>query len=250
MSPGTSPGTKSRRKQAGGGSIAAGKGCAKQSKKTWQPGPLFSRGGQSVLDKEQALALAQRTMQQEVETIQELSAGLGEAFWTCARLLSECEGLIWITGVGTSAAVGARFAHILTDCGARSMFLSPEQGLHGHSAVMVPGDILVAMSRGGGSSEVIQMAQIARQRQVTSIAFVHNVESALAQTCQFVLAIRSRQEYELMNYVATTSTVAFSAMCDALSAVVLEVKGYTPEQLAQAHPGGAVGQALTGPQNR
>ena len=203
-----------------------------------------------MLEKEQALVLAHRIMQQEVRAIQDLSEGLGEAFWTCARLLSECEGLIWVTGVGTSAAVGARFAHILTDCGARSMFLSPAEGLHGHSAVMVPGDLLVAMSRGGGSSEVIQMARIARQREVTTVAFVHNVDSALARTCQFVLPIRSPQEYELMNYVATTSTVAFSAMCDALSAVVLGVKGYTPEQLAQAHPGGAVGKALSLPPDR
>jgi D-arabinose 5-phosphate isomerase GutQ len=47
-----------------------------------------------------------------------------------------------------------------------------------------------------------------------------------------------------MGYVATTSTVAFSAMCDALCAVVLEIKGYTPEQLGQTHPGGRVGQTL------
>ncbi len=108
----------------------------------------------------------------------------------------------------------------------------------------MPGDILVAMSRGGESSEVNQMVEIANQRGVTTVAFVHNTESTLARACQYVLAIRSKPEYELMGYVATTSTVAFSAMCDAVCAVVLEIKGYTPEELGQAHPGGAVGQAL------
>lgn len=196
------------------------------------------------LDQAQALALAQKTMHQEAETIEALAQGLDDSFWTCARLLSTCPGLIWVTGVGTSAAVSSRFAHILTDCGARSMFLSPEQGLHGHSAVMIPDDILVGMSRGGESSEVIQMARIANQRDVTTIAFVHNPDSTLAEVCQHVLRIHSPQAYELMEYVATTSTLAFSAMCDALSAVVLEFKGYTPEQLGQTHPGGAVGQAL------
>lgn len=190
------------------------------------------------------LKLARKTMQQEVETIQALTDGLDDGFWECARLLSECPGLIWVTGVGTSAAVGSRFAHILTDCGARSMFLSPAEGLHGHAGVMMPGDILVAMSRGGESSEVNQMVEIANQRGVTTVAFVHNTESTLARTCQYVLPIRSKPEYELMGYLATTSTVAFSAMCDAVCAVVLEIKGYTPEQLGQTHPGGAVGQAL------
>jgi len=199
------------------------------------------------VERERALALAKRTLQQEAIAIQELAEGLDDAFWACAQVLCECPGLIWVTGVGTSAAVGSRFAHILTDCGARSMFLAPGDGLHGHSAVMVPGDLLIAMSRGGGSNEVIQMAQIAQQRNVTTIAFVHDTDSTLAQTCQLVLPIHSKKEYELMDYVATTSTVAFSAMCDALSAVVLEAKGYTLEQLGQAHPGGAVGTALTSP---
>ena len=192
-----------------------------------------------------ALALAKQVMRDEMAAISELAAGLDDAFWTCARLLSECPGLIWVTGVGTSAAVGSRFAHILTDCGARSMFLTPADGLHGHSAVMTPDDLLIAMSRGGESGEVNQMAEIANQRRVKTIAFVHKTGSTLAKTCQHVLPIRSKQEYELMEYVATTSTVAFSAMCDALSAVVLEMKGYTLEQLGRTHPGGAVGQALT-----
>jgi arabinose-5-phosphate isomerase len=196
------------------------------------------------LDPAAGLSLARQAIAQEVETLQALADGLDDSFWQCAHLLSDCSGLIWVTGVGTSAAVGIRFAHILTDCGARSMFLSPAEGLHGHTAVMVPGDVLVGMSRGGESAEVNQMVEIANQRGVTTVAFVHNTDSTLARNCRCVLPIRSRQAYELMNYVATTSTVAFSAMCDALAAVVLEVKGYTPEQLGQTHPGGAVGRAL------
>ena len=108
-------------------------------------------------------------------------------------------------------------------------------------------DVLVAMSRGGESSEVNQMADIANQRGTSTVAFVHNSDSTLARICRYVLPICSDQEYELMGYVATTSTVAFSAMCDALSAVVLDVKGYTPEQLGRTHPGGAVGQILISP---
>ena len=202
-----------------------------------------------IISRSAGLELARRVMQQESETLLTLAEGLGDAFWECARLLSDCSGLIWVTGVGTSAAVGARFAHILTDCGARSMFLSPADGLHGHTAVMMPEDVLVTMSRGGESGEVNQMAEIANRRGVATVAFVHNTDSTLARICQHVLLIRSAPEYELMGYVATTSTVAFSAMCDALSAVVLEVKGYTPDQLAQTHPGGAVGQVLTSPQS-
>jgi D-arabinose 5-phosphate isomerase GutQ len=191
------------------------------------------------------LKLAQSIIQQEIDALTSLAGNLDELFLRVAQELSGCCGLIWVTGVGTSAAVGARFAHILTDCGARSMFLSPSDGLHGHSAVMTPDDLLVAMSRGGESSEIIQMVELARVHGATSIGFVHNAGSSLAMACDVVLTIQSKQEYELMGFVATTSTVAFCAICDALSALVLEAKGYTAEELGRAHPGGAVGKVLS-----
>mgnify|MGYP001038870835 CR=1 FL=1 len=197
------------------------------------------------IDREKALQLGRKSMAQQVESLQSLSDGLGEQYWHCARLLADCSGLVWVTAVGTSAAVGERFAHILTCSGARSMFLSPADGLHGHTGVLTPDDILVAMSRGGESREVNQMVAIANQRGLTTIAFVHDTHSTLAESCQVVLPIQTPQEHELMGYLATTSTVAFSAMCDALCAVVLEAKDYNPAQFAKTHPGGAVGHVLT-----
>jgi arabinose-5-phosphate isomerase len=199
----------------------------------------------SQIERTRALQLAHETMGQAVEAIQTLAAELDDAFLECGQLLGHCSGLIWVTGVGTSAALGARLAHLLTCCGARSMFLSPSDGLHGHAGVLAPDDVLVALSRGGESDEVNQMVRIANQRGATTIALVHDTGSTLARACRCVLPVRSRQEYELMGHLATTSTVVFAAMCDALCAVVLEAKGYTPEQFGQTHPGGAVGRTLS-----
>jgi D-arabinose 5-phosphate isomerase GutQ len=196
------------------------------------------------LSRAAGLALAQKMMRQEAETIQTLMQELDDAFWECAQLLGHCAGLIWVTGVGTSAIVGMRFAHLLTCCGMRSMFLSPADGLHGHTGVMGAEDILVAMSRGGESSEVNQMVGIANQRRVTTIAFVSDPDSAMAQACRYVLLIRSKAEYELMGYLATTSTIAFAAVCDGLCSVILKMNGYTPEEFGRTHPGGAVGKML------
>lgn len=197
------------------------------------------------MDREKALDLAKQTLLQEVETLQSLAEGLEDAFWQVANLLSTCSGMIWITAVGTSATVAARFAHILTCSGARSMFLSPSDGLHGHTGVIQPEDILIAMSRGGETAEVIQMVRIANDREAKTVAFVNDTDSSLAHACQYILPIQSPHRYELMGYLATTSTVAYSAVCDALCAVVLDAKGYTPEEFARTHPGGAVGQVLS-----
>jgi arabinose-5-phosphate isomerase len=194
-----------------------------------------------TIDCNRALQLARETLAQHRAALWALSKGLDDAFWTCAQLMCDCRGLVWTTGVGTSAAVARRLAHLLTDCGARSMFLSPAEGLHGHTAVMARGDLLLAISRGGESSEVIQMAEIAEEREVPAVALVHDTGSKLTRTCRHVLPVRSPQESELMGMVPTTSTIAFSAMGDALCAVVLQARGYTPEALRATHPGGAVG---------
>ena len=196
------------------------------------------------ITKSQAIDIARAAIHHEALTLQKLENELGEPFWQCARLLIDCPGLVWITAVGTSAAVGMRFAHILTCTGGRAMFLSPSDGLHGHTNIMHPGEVLVAMSRGGESQEVVQMVSIANQMGVKTIGFVHDIESSLARSVQCVLPIQSPQDYELMGYLATTSTVAYSAVCDALCAVIARVKGFTPEQFAKVHPGGAVGQVL------
>jgi len=190
------------------------------------------------------LDLARDVLRSEAEAVLALADQVDRRLLDCAGVLSDCPGIIWVTGVGTSAAVGRRFAHILTDCGVRSMFLSPEQGLHGHAGVMAAGEVLVALSRGGESDEVNQMVRIANDRGCITIGFVHDTASTLAQMCDHRLPIQTRQELELMGYVATTSTVAFSAICDAVAAVVLERTGYSPEDLGRSHPGGAVGRAL------
>jgi len=197
------------------------------------------------ITKSHALEIARAAIRHETHTLQKLEGELGEPFWQCARLLIDCTGLVWITAVGTSASVGMRFAHILTCSGARAMFLSPSDGLHGHTNAMQSGEVLVAMSRGGESQEVLQMVAIANQMGIQTIGFVHDLESNLARSVQCLLPIQSPQEHELMGYLATTSTVAYSAICDALCAVIAEVKGFTPEQFAKVHPGGAVGQVLT-----
>jgi D-arabinose 5-phosphate isomerase GutQ len=197
------------------------------------------------MNREKALDLAKQTLLQEVETLQALADSMDDTFWQVANLLSTCSGMIWITAVGTSAAVAARFAHLLTCCGTRSMFLSPSDGLHGHTGVIQPEDILIAMSRGGETIEVIQMVRIADDRNAITIAFVNNTDSSLTHACRYILPIQSPHRYELMGYIATTSTVAYSAVCDALCAVVLDAKGYTPEEFAKTHPGGAVGEVLS-----
>jgi D-arabinose 5-phosphate isomerase GutQ len=164
-----------------------------------QPAHTDKEHGVTELDRDQACELARKTLAHHRSALEALSESLDDAFWTCARWMCDCQGLIWTTGVGTSAAVAQQLAHLLVDGGARSMFLSPAEELHGHTAVMAPGDLLLAISRWGESSEVIQMAEIDGRREVPAVALVHDTSSMLACTCRHVVPVRSPWEYDLMS---------------------------------------------------
>lgn len=196
------------------------------------------------MDKTKALELARDSVEAQIGALQALSAQFGESLPAAAHAIAACPGITWTTAVGTSSAVALRLAHILTDCGVRSMFLSPDLGLHGHSGAMASGEVLVAISRGGLSEEVNLLVGIARARGLATIGLLHDDASPLAKLCDLVIPVRTPSELELGGYCATTSSLAASAAGDALCALVLKITGYTPSQLATTHPRGAVGRAL------
>jgi arabinose-5-phosphate isomerase len=196
------------------------------------------------VDNSTALELARDSVAAQIGALQALSAQFGESLPAAAHAIAACPGITWTSAVGTSSAVALRLAHILTDCGVRSMFLSPDLGLHGHSGAMASGEVLVAISRGGLSEEVNLLVGIARARGLATIGLLHDDTSPLAKLCDLVIPVRTPGELELGGYCATTSSLAASAVGDALCALVLQITGYSPAQLAQTHPGGAVGKAL------
>lgn len=201
------------------------------------------------MDKSKALEQARQSLDSQVSALQALSDQLGDSLPAAAQAVAACRGIVWTTGVGTSSAVALRLAHILTDSGVRSMFLSPDLGLHGHSGAMASGEVLVAISRGGLSEEVNLLTGIARARGLTTIALLHDEASPLAKLCDLVIPVCTPPELELGGYCATTSSLGASAVGDALCAIVLQLTGYSPAQLALTHPGGAVGRRLGSPQS-
>jgi arabinose-5-phosphate isomerase len=112
-------------------------------------------------------------------------------------MIADCPGIVWVTGVGTSAAMGIRFEQILTDCGVRSIFLSSEIGLHGHSGKMKPRELLLALSRGAESREVNQMVEVAQRLGLKIVALVHDLDSTLIRLSSLSLPVRSPVELEL-----------------------------------------------------
>lgn len=165
-------------------------------------------------------------------------------FMTIAHLLLDCKGHVLVAGAGTSNAVGARLAHLLSCCGTPALFIHPGDSQHGLSGAVTDRDVLIALSKGGETTEVNHLVRIARTRGAKIVAFTEKPDSTLGSMADAVLRIQAAPGVDPYGMIATGSSLTTSAMGDALCVAMLKLRGYTKESFSATHPGGAVGHKI------
>jgi len=96
------------------------------------------------------------------------AAGIAEqldgSFLSAVSLLLGCRGKVVVAGSGTSGTVARRMAHLLSVCGTPAFFLHPMDALHGSLGAVSGTDVVIAISKGGGSAELNDFARRAQER--------------------------------------------------------------------------------------
>lgn len=190
---------------------------------------------------EEILDLAKATILRESEAVASLTAQLDEGFVAVAHALLACEGHVLVAGSGTSHAVGARLAHLLSCCGTPAMFIHPGDSQHGLSGAVTARDVLIALSKGGETVEVNFLARLAKEKGAKVIALTEKPESTLGKAADLVWKVVAPEGVDPYGMIATGSSLVNSAMGDALCVALLNMRGYTKEAFGKTHPGGAVG---------
>ncbi|HSL46263.1 MAG TPA: SIS domain-containing protein, partial [Anaerolineales bacterium] len=198
------------------------------------------------MDEQQIMEMASGVIHLESRAVASLVEQLKPSLARAARAMLHCKGHVIVSGSGTSHAVALRFAHLLSCCGTPALFLHPGDSLHGASGAVRAEDVLVALSKGGETTEVNFLAKTARERGATVIGITEKPASTLAQLSDITLEIKAPENVDPYGMIATGSSLFNSAFCDALCIVLLNLRGYSLEQFGQTHPGGAVGQKLQG----
>lgn len=192
------------------------------------------------MDDRQILAEAQNLIRAEGIVITSVADQLGEGFIKAVHLIAECKGRIYLTGAGTSGAIAYRTAHLMATCGILAFYIPPGDALHGESALVSSGDILIALSKAGKSADINQFASIARQRGATVMCWTANPQSELAHLSDLVIVIETDDSGEGEGLLPFGSTLAHGAFGDALTLMVKKLRGFDLSTLAQTHPlGGA-----------
>lgn len=151
---------------------------------------------------------------------------------------------IVVTGVGKNIPIGQKIAATLTSTGSPAVFLHPSDAMHGELGIVEAGDLLLALSYSGESEELLNLLPAIRRNNVSIIAMCANRDNALARVSDEVILIAVDAEACPFNMAPTTSTTVTLAVGDALAMVLLEARGFTRDDYAKLHPGGAIGRTL------
>jgi len=169
------------------------------------------------------------------------------AFARCVQVLARCRGRVLTAGVGTSAAAAKKIAHSLCCIERPALFLSPGDAVHGGLGVVQRGDVVIAISKGGQTREIVNLLPALKAKRAFLIGVTEKADSELGRHSDLLLQVRVEREPDAFNMLATASTMAVIAVFDAVCIALMEVTGYTKRQFALIHPGGAVGDRLLDP---
>ena len=151
---------------------------------------------------------------------------------------------ICASGCGHSGIACRHFAHLMCCIDRPARFLSPAEAVHGGLGFVHENDVLVIVSRGGKTDELMPIVNVAKTKGATIICVTEKLESPLAELSDIKLKMTITKECDKYNCQGTTSFAVTNSIFDALQTSVLEYTDYKNETFALIHPGGAVGKRL------
>jgi arabinose-5-phosphate isomerase len=193
-------------------------------------------------DKIRALALG--VLEIEAAAIHQLKTRIDESFVEACYCLLGCEGRIVVTGMGKSGHIGKKIAATLASTGSPAFFVHPGEASHGDLGMITAKDVVLALSNSGETDEVLLILPLLKRLGVPLIVLVGRPASTLAREANFSLDVSVDKEACPLGLAPTASTTAALAMGDALAIALLEARGFTAQDFALAHPGGALGRRL------
>lgn len=187
---------------------------------------------------------ALRTIRLEIEALQDLAPRIDSQFVAACELILNTQGRVVVVGMGKSGHIGRKIAATLASTGTAAFFVHPAEASHGDMGMITDKDVVLALSNSGTTAEIVTLLPLIKRLGINLISLTGNPDSVLAKAAQANLDARVSQEACPLNLAPTSSTTASLVLGDALAIALLEARGFTAEDFAFSHPGGALGRRL------
>ncbi len=188
--------------------------------------------------------IAKNTLTLEADAILELRQFINDSFEKVVNVLLHTKGRLIISGIGKSAIIGQKIVATLNSTGTASIFMHAADAIHGDLGMVREEDIVMIISKSGESPEIRVLVSLIQNIGNPLIAMVGKIPSSLSDGASYILNTTVSQEACPNNLAPTASTTAQMAMGDALAVCLMEAKGFSADDFAKFHPGGALGKKL------
>ena len=199
----------------------------------------------TLLNDSRTLAEGRRVIALEAEALRAAEQRLDATFESAVELIAKSTGRVIVSGIGKSGIIGRKIAATLTSTGTPASFLHPVEGLHGDLGIVGRDDVALLISKSGESDEMRGLFEYLSRVGVPMIAMTGRPASSLGRASAVVLDCSVGEEACPHDLAPTTSTTVTLAIGDALAVALLQEKGFTRDDFARIHPGGALGRKLT-----
>jgi len=197
-----------------------------------------------VSDPEELLRRARDVIRSEASAVASLESRIDDRFLQVVRLIGGIDGRIIVSGLGKSGIIARKVAATLTSTGTPATFLHPVEALHGDLGIVSRDDAAILISKSGESDELAGLMEFFGRLGVLKVVMTGRTDSSLGRSADLVLDCSVAEEACPLDLAPTTSTTAALAMGDALAVALLLQRGFSREDFARLHPGGALGKKL------
>ncbi|MCU7934604.1 MAG: KpsF/GutQ family sugar-phosphate isomerase [Candidatus Thiodiazotropha sp. (ex Dulcina madagascariensis)] len=192
----------------------------------------------------QMIELGRAVLETEAEAVSALIPRLGKAFAQACHYLLHCEGRIVVIGMGKSGHIGNKIAATLASTGSPAFFVHPGEASHGDLGMITSQDVVLALSNSGETGELLVILPLLKRLGAPLIAMTGKPRSTLARESEVHIDVSVEKEACPLGLAPTSSTTAALVMGDAMAVALLQARGFTAQDFALSHPGGALGRRL------
>ncbi|MBN1788597.1 MAG: KpsF/GutQ family sugar-phosphate isomerase [Sedimentisphaerales bacterium] len=190
------------------------------------------------------LEYARRVINAEAKGVAQMTDLVDDSFMRAAELVYDCKGSVIIAGIGKAGIVGQKISATLASTGTPSHFLHPAEAVHGDIGRLRREDVVIVLSYGGETDEIVRLINIVKQLEIKLIAITGDKESRLAAHSDIVLCMGKLDEACPLGVAPSVSTTCMLAVGDALALMVMKARKFSVEDYARFHPGGSLGAKL------
>lgn len=195
-------------------------------------------------DKKSIIEIAKHTIEMESKAILNLSSLITDDFAEATQLIYNSKGRVIITGIGKSAIIANKIVATLNSTGTPAIFMHAADAIHGDLGLILEDDVVICISKSGNTPEIKVLVPLIKRAKNKMIAITGNTDSFLGKHADFILNAYVEKEACPNNLAPTTSTTAQLVIGDALAVCLLELRGFSSNDFAKYHPGGALGKKL------